>query len=155
MVRGSECDFIILDHISIVVSGIDEGDERRLIDNTMTRLRALVEELKCGMILVSHLKRPPQGKGHEEGAVTSLSQLRGSAAIGQLSDIVIGAERDQQSDTPDITTLRVLKNRFTGETGVATRLRYTRETGRLREATDGDTGVFAFDYSNGEANGEF
>jgi twinkle protein len=155
MVRGSECDFIILDHISIVVSGIDEGDERRLIDNTMTRLRALVEELKCGMILVSHLKRPPQGKGHEEGAATRMSQLRGSAAIGQLSDIVIGAERDQQSDTPDITTLRVLKNRFTGETGVATRLRYTRETGRLREATDGDTGVFAFDYSNGEANGEF
>lgn len=155
LVRGSECDFIVLDHISIVVSGIDEGDERRLIDNTMTRLRGLVEELKCGMVLVSHLKRPPQGKGHEEGATTSLAQLRGSAAIGQLSDIVIGAERDQQGDSPDTTTLRILKNRFTGETGVATRLLYTRETGRLREATDGNSGLLAFEYSNGETDGEF
>lgn len=135
LVRGCECDFIVLDHISIVVSGIDEGDERRLIDNTMTKLRALVEELKCGLILVSHLKRPPQGKGHEEGAHTSLAQLRGSAAIGQLSDIVIGAERDQQSETPDVTTLRILKNRWTGETGICTNLRYDRETGRMSETT--------------------
>lgn len=136
MVRGCECDFIVLDHLSIVVSGVEEGDERRLIDNTMTKLRALVEELKCGMILVSHLKRPPQGKGHEEGAHTSLAQLRGSAAIGQLSDIVIGAERDQQSDTPDLTTLRVLKNRWTGDTGVAGKLSYNKETGRIKELTD-------------------
>lgn len=142
LVRGCECDFIVLDHLSIVVSGIDEGDERRLIDNTMTKLRALVEELKCGMILVSHLRRPSQGKGHEEGATTSLAQLRGSAAIGQLSDIVIGAERDQQSDTPDITTLRILKNRWTGETGICTSLRFNRETGRMTE-TDG-----AFTSSN-------
>jgi twinkle protein len=155
MVRGSECDFIILDHISIVVSGIEDGDERRLIDNTMTRLRGLVEELKCGMVLVSHLKRPPQGRGHEEGAQTSLAQLRGSAAIGQLSDIVIGAERDQQGDKPDVTTLRVLKNRFTGETGVATQLEYQRETGRLREVTEGNSSVLAFEYSDGKTNGEF
>lgn len=133
LVRGCDCDFIVLDHLSIVVSGIDEGDERRLIDNTMTKLRALVEEVKCGMVLVSHLKRPPQGKGHEEGAQTSLAQLRGSAAIGQLSDIVIGAERDQQGDEADLTTLRVLKNRWTGETGVACQLEYNRETGRMTE----------------------
>lgn len=133
LVRGCECDFIVLDHLSIVVSGVEEGDERRLIDNTMTKLRALVEEVKCGMILVSHLKRPPQGKGHEEGAQTSLAQLRGSAAIGQLSDIVIGAERDQQGDEADVTTLRVLKNRWTGDTGVACSLSYSKDTGRMTE----------------------
>lgn len=135
LVKGCDCDFIVLDHISIVVSGIDEGDERRLIDNTMTKLRALVEELKCGLVLVSHLKRPPQGKGHEEGAHTSLAQLRGSAAIGQLSDIVIGAERDQQSDTPDVTTLRILKNRWTGETGICGNIRFDRDTGRMHEVS--------------------
>jgi len=155
MVRGNECDFIVLDHLSIVVSGVAEGDERRLIDNTITKLRSLVEELKCGMILVSHLKRPPMGKGHEEGAQTSLAQLRGSAAIGQLSDIVIGAERDQQGDSPDVTTLRILKNRFTGETGVATQLSYQRETGRLHEITEGGSGVLAFEYSDREADREF
>ena len=49
--------------------------------------------------MVSHLKRP-DGKGHEEGAVSSLSQLRGSASIAQLSDMVIGLERNGQADDP-------------------------------------------------------
>ena len=135
MVRGLGCNWIFLDHLSIVVSGLGEGDERRLIDNTMTAMRSLVEELGCGMVLVSHLKRP-EGKGHEEGAQTSLSQLRGSAAIGQLSDLVIGLERNQQDPkNKDLTCVRVLKNRFTGETGLATALRYDRSTGRLIETS--------------------
>jgi twinkle protein len=134
MVRGLGCGWIFLDHLSIVVSGLGEGDERRLIDNTMTAMRSLVEELGCGMILVSHLKRP-DGKGHEEGAQTSLAQLRGSAAIGQLSDLVIGLERNQQDPkNKDLTCVRILKNRFTGETGLSTALQYDRETGRLIEA---------------------
>jgi twinkle protein len=119
---------------------MDDGDERRLIDRTMTALRSLVEETGMGMILVSHLKRP-EGKGHENGAQTSLAQLRGSAAIAQLSDMVIGLERDQQDEeSKNITTIRVLKNRFSGETGVAGALRYETDTGRLREvASFGDS----------------
>lgn len=135
MARGCSCSWIILDHLSIVVSGLGDGDERRLIDNTMTMLRTLVEETGVGMIVVSHLKRP-EGKGHEEGARTSLSQLRGSHAIAQLSDIVIGLERDQQSDNPNVTTIRVLKNRFSGDTGEAGLLFYDKETGRLTEVDD-------------------
>jgi twinkle protein len=135
MARGLDCGWIILDHLSIVVSGIGDGDERRLIDNTMTALRSLVEELGIGLILVSHLKRP-EGKGHEEGAQTSLSQLRGSGAIAQLSDMVIGLERNQQDQKDaNLTTVRVLKNRFSGETGIACHLRYNPETGRLTEGT--------------------
>lgn len=135
MARSLDCRWIILDHLSIVVSGLDDGgDERKLIDRAMTMLRTLVQETGIGLILVSHLKRP-DGKGHEEGAQTSLSQLRGSAAIAQLSDMVIGLERDQQSTDPNLTTVRILKNRFTGETGVACQLRYDRDTGRLSEGT--------------------
>ncbi len=134
MVRGLECKWIFLDHISIVVSGIDDGEERRIIDNTMTKLRMLVQELGCGMILVSHLKRPKEGS-HEEGGQTSLAQLRGSGAIGQLSDIVIGLERDQQNETKkNITKIRVLKNRFGGDTGRAGELRWDKDTGRLSES---------------------
>lgn len=132
LARGCGCQWIVLDHLSIVVSGMGDGDERRLIDNTMTMLRSLVEETGVGLFVVSHLKRP-EGKGHEEGAKTSLSQLRGSHAIAQLSDLVIGAERDQQSDNPNVTTLRVLKNRFSGDTGEAGYLMYDRESGRLTE----------------------
>jgi twinkle protein len=136
MVTSLGCSWIILDHLSIVVSGNDDGDERKTIDVLMTKLRTLVQETKCGLLLVSHLKRPSGDKGHENGAETSLSQLRGSHAIAQLSDAVIGAERDQQAETETeraITTLRVLKMRFTGDTGIATHLLYDRETGRLRE----------------------
>ena len=142
MARGLGCNWVVLDHLSIVVSGMGDGDERRLIDNTMTMLRTLVEETGIGLILVSHLKRPEGNKGHEEGAVTSLSQLRGSHAIAQLSDMVIGLERNQQSDSPNTTTVRVLKNRFTGDTGVACELYYNRETGRLSETFEQDAYKF-------------
>ena len=134
LARGCGCQYIILDHISIVVSGIEGGDERRIIDNMMTNLRSLTEELNIGMIVVSHLRRPSGDKGHEEGVMTSLSQLRGSAAIAQLSDIVIGLERNQQdAETSNQTTVRVLKNRWSGETGVAGQLMYSKETGRMSE----------------------
>ena len=143
MVRGCGCQYIVLDHLSIVVSGLGDGDERRLIDNTMTKLRALVQELQVGMILVSHLKRP-DGKGHEEGAATSLSQLRGSASIAQLSDIVLGMERNQQDpDSKNISNIRVLKNRFTGETGLASSLKYDKATGRMSEVDSSPIDSFA------------
>jgi len=139
MVRGCGCQAIILDHISIMVSGVEEGDERRLIDNTMTKLRSLAQELDIILIIVSHLKRPAGNRGHEEGAFTSLAQLRGSASLGQLSDCVIGLERDQQSeDTANEVTVRILKNRFSGETGVACTLVYSQETGRLTDKTGED-----------------
>lgn len=133
MAMALECKYVFLDHLSILISGMQDGDERRLIDNAMTSLKTLCMETGIGMVLVSHLRRPDK-KGHEEGAVTSLSQLRGSHAIAQLSDTVIGLERDQQSTSnPNTTTVRVLKNRWTGMTGIAGHLGYNHGTGRLTE----------------------
>ena len=135
LIVGLGCKRIFLDHISIVVSGMDqdeEGGERKAIDKLMTNLRSLVEETGCTMFVVSHLKRPEK-KGHEEGAQVSLSQLRGSGAIAQLADMVIGLERNQQGDCPNILTIRVLKNRFSGETGVSGYLSFNTETGRLSD----------------------
>ena len=131
LARGCGCKWVVLDHISIVVSGIGDGDERRLIDNTMTKLRALVEETGIGLLLVSHLRRPEGNRGHEDGLHTSLSHLRGSAAIAQLSDIVVGLERNQQGEDRDVTTVRILKNRYSGITGEAGQLTYDRDSGRL------------------------
>ncbi len=133
MAKVMDVEYVVLDHLSIIVSGLGDGDERRLIDNTMTKLRSLVEETNIGMILVSHLKRP-EGKGHEEGASTSLAQLRGSAAIAQLSDICCGLERNGQCpDNKNKTIVRVLKNRFSGETGIACSLNYNPTTGLMAE----------------------
>lgn len=132
MAVSLNCRHIILDHLSIVISGLAGGDERRMIDQTMTNLRSLVEELQISLILVSHLRRI-DGKPHEEGGATSLSHLRGSGGVAQLSDMVIGLERDQQSEASNHMTLRVLKNRFKGETGFAATLEYNPTTGRLSE----------------------
>ncbi len=133
MAKALDCKRIFLDHLSIMVSAMMEDmDERRLIDRAMTMLRTLVQETGISLFVVSHLKRP-EGRGHEEGAQTSLSQLRGSHAIAQLSDIVIGLERNQQGDNPNETLARILKNRFSGETGLAGMLHYDTATGRLSE----------------------
>jgi twinkle protein len=137
--KSYDCKWIVLDHLSIVVSDQDGIlDERKAIDAIMTKLRKIVQETGVGLFLISHLRRP-QGKPHEEGGQVSLSELRGSAAIAQLSDIVIGLERNQQDDDPIIrnqTTLRVIKNRFSGLTGKACKLYYNAETGRLSEVMD-------------------
>lgn len=140
MIVSLGCKRIFLDHVSIVVSGMDndeDGGERKAIDKLMTNLRSLVEETGATMFVVSHLKRPEK-KGHEEGAQVSLSQLRGSGAIAQLSDIVIGLERNQQGNNPNVLTIRVLKNRHSGETGVSGQLYYNTETGRLEEYEEGE-----------------
>ena len=125
--------FIVLDHLSICVSGIDDGDERKAIDVIMTKLRSLVEETGIGLILVSHLRRPAGEQGWENGKEVTLNSLRGSASIAQLSDMVISVERDQQGDNPNTTTVRILKNRYSGETGIGCYLNYNKETGRMIE----------------------
>ena len=130
LAQACECKWIVLDHVSIVVSAL-EGDERRILDQLMTKLRSLCESLQVGMIIISHLRRP-EGKGHEEGASVSLSQLRGSHAIAQLSDQVYGLSRSVNEGS-NVTSLHVLKNRFCGETGFATELYYNKDTGRMFE----------------------
>mgnify|MGYP002700547878 FL=1 len=139
MIIGCDCKWIVIDHLHMLVSSIQDSDERRGIDVLMTRLRSLVEETGVGMILVSHLRRVGGDLGHEKGVQVSLSHLKGSQAIAQLSDCVIALERNQQSEDiteANTTAVRVLKSRYTGYTGFACSLLYNSVTGRLIELTD-------------------
>lgn len=152
------CSYVFLDHLSIVVSGMEDGgDERKLIDRLMTKLRTLVQETKGGLIIVSHLSRPKGEKGHENGAEVSASQARGSHSIIQLSDNVFGLERDQQNEqTKNITTLRLIKCRITGSSGIAGHLLYDRDTGRLREVSaNGPTSGSGSDSPPWDTTGDF
>ena len=136
LIIGCSCKWVIVDHLHMLVSAMSDGDERRSIDNIMTRLRSIVEETGAGLILVSHLRRVDGNRGHENGISVSLSHLRGSQSIAQLSDCVIALERDQQAEDPEeanTTHIRVLKSRYTGDVGMATHLLYDRDTGRLVE----------------------
>ena len=143
LARGLACKYVFVDHVSIIVSAQESGDERKAIDEIMTKLRMMVQETGIALFVVSHLKRP-ESKGHEEGAVTSLAQLRGSGSIAQLSDMVIGLERNGQhtdSTERNTTYVRVLKNRFSGLTGLACRLLYRRDTGRMNELPPEEEGL--------------
>ena len=131
MARALDCDYIILDHVTMLTANM--VDERRELDKCVTQFRTLVQELDIGMIMVSHLTRP-SGRGHEDGAAVSLSQLRSSHSLAQLSDAAIGLQKDPDDPDSDFRMIRVLKNRFCGSIGDAGTLFYQRDTGRLIEA---------------------
>ena len=138
MALGLETKVIFLDHLSILLSGLDGvQDERRCIDKTMTNLRSLVQRTGISLFLVSHLRRSGNGStSAEEGGRVSLSGLRGSHSISQISDNVWGLEANQQKEGDRATVLRVLKNRYTGDVGVASNLTYNKDSCVFEEETE-------------------
>lgn len=118
------CKYIVLDHLSIVVSD-QNGDERKQLDEITTKLKTLCMELNIAVIAVIHQNR--QG------------QIRGTAGVEQLANIVLKLHRDKTD--PDewrrnVTKIVVEKNRFCGITGPGVYLYYNPETGRLEDLTD-------------------
>jgi twinkle protein len=114
------CKYIILDHLSIVVSD-QSGDERKQLDEIATKLKTLCMELNIAVI---HVNR--QG------------QIRGTAGVEQLANIVIKLHREKLSEDPwrrNVVKLVVEKNRFCGRTGPGAYLWYNPDTGRLTELT--------------------
>lgn len=128
---GANCDFIILDHLSLVFSGQANDNERLAIDNAMTELAAFCNESGVGIITVVHLSRNKGKTSFNEGGEISLTDLRGSASLEQLSWNVVALERDQQGEDNNESRIRVLKSRETGWTGSADVCQYDFNTGRL------------------------
>ncbi len=113
------CKYIVLDHLSIIVSD-QSGDERKQLDEISTKLKTLCMELNICVVAVIHLSR--------SGVV------RGSAGPEQLANIVIKLHRDALDDDPwrrNVTKVVVEANRFCGETGPVDYLFYDKETGRM------------------------
>jgi twinkle protein len=122
-----ECKAIFFDHISIVVSGLEDEDERKKLDYLSTKLKMLAQELDFTLFLVSH--------------VNDNGQTRGSRNIGKVADLRIDLSRNNTAlseQERNTTYLTVSKNRFAGSTGEAGKLFYDRTTGRLTEITGVD-----------------
>jgi twinkle protein len=108
MASGCACRYILLDHITMAVSGLGAEDERRALDRLSTALEMMVKELNFSLIIVSHV--------NDEG------QTRGSRYISKIADIRIDLKRDLLNSDALIrntTDLIVSKNRFCGRTGSA------------------------------------
>jgi twinkle protein len=135
---ASGCRRIVLDHISIVTSGLESGSEgeRKDIDILMTKLASFVKETGVSVYAIVHLKRS-NGKNFNEGGQISLNDMRGSASIEQLSFNVLAVERDQQDEGKKLfARLRSLKCRITGETGEADLLKWNVAKGRYEVASE-------------------
>jgi twinkle protein len=127
LVSARGCRYILLDHITMVVSGLGGENERRALDYLSTRLEMMVKELDFALILVSHV--------NDDGLT------RGSRNISKICDIRINLFRDILSSDPIVrrtTNVVVGKNRFCGRTGPAGQLLFDPSTYTLREDTGYD-----------------
>jgi twinkle protein len=109
LVSGMGVRWILLDHISMVCSGLsDIKDERREIDQFTTNLEGSVVELDYGLIMVSH--------------VNDIGQTRSSRWPGKVANTRIDLHRDILHPSPlarATTKLILSKNRFASKTGDA------------------------------------
>ncbi len=124
---SEECDFIIFDHISIVVGGQESDNKVDLIDKLMHDLRSLVEQTGVGVIAICHINRAGS-KVVGEARMPKKTDLRGSSAIEQLSDTILGTYKTKADQ--DLSVIGVLKCRKTGREGEYDTLQYNLETGR-------------------------
>ncbi|WP_018868296.1 MULTISPECIES: DnaB-like helicase C-terminal domain-containing protein [unclassified Thioalkalivibrio] len=133
MVVSQGIKLIYLDHLTAMA---DTANEKESIEQIMKELAGLANELGCTIHLVSHLSTP-EGKPHEEGGRVMIRHFKGSRSIGFWSYFMFGMERSQQDEDEEArstTTLRVLKDRYTGQaTGNVVMMGYDHETGRLYE----------------------
>lgn len=125
------CRYIVVDHLSLLISGSVVDNERKELDLVMTELAAFCAANDVCIIAVSHINRsaaeqfkPPKQKEGEEGKPYWVSvtkeMMRGSASLEQLSWIVLGLEPQINSDrSRGNVRLTVLKNRPWGYLGVA------------------------------------
>lgn len=138
------CRWFVLDHISMVISGLRTGDERKELDIVMTHLAAFCKQYNVTILMVSHMSRiqfkPPTDKDTGEQLPffypVRKENLRGSASLEQLSWSVIAVEPEE---LPNRSRGRVrlvsLKNRRGKKLGNTDTLWMEEETGKFIDAS--------------------
>lgn len=135
----SGCKYILLDHITILVSeGIESLIGNAAQDKLMSDLLKLVNKYPVWIGIISHLRKTGNmQKSFESGELPSLDDLKGSGAIKQISmDIVAFGRNTMAEDLWEKNTIKtaVLKARETGDTGgVLGEIIFDTVTGRLHD----------------------
>jgi len=123
LVGVCHCKYIFLDHITMLVTGFEDEDERKKLDYISTRLAMMTRELDFTLFLVSH--------------VNDSGQTRGSRNIAKVADLIIHLNRDIEAATADernCTRLICKGNRFAGTTGPAGVLTFNPASYTIKEA---------------------
>ena len=103
-----------------------------MIDTTMTKLRSLVERTGIALFLVSHLKRTASDQNHEEGVRVTLDSSEVLQQLHSYLTHVLDLNVISRVENYSIT-VRILKNRYSGETGIACQLSYDLPTCKFYE----------------------
>lgn len=135
--------WIVLDHLSIVISGLGLNDERKALDEAMTALATFCKQYNVFILAIAHMKRtdfqPPKDKEGEAKPFfypVRKEQLRGSAALEQLAWVVIAVEPEELPNR-ERGRIRwvVLKNRPHKKLGVCDTM-FMQQDGKFVDASD-------------------
>lgn len=138
------CEHIFIDHISMVVAGLEGNNERKDIDMLYEELAAFMTNNNVTIHAVCHLKRvedsqPKQKDGEEPKAYwrqVKKEMLRGSSGIEQMSSCIIALENEVLPDeTRGRVRTKILKDREWGVLGVCDTMLQL-EDGRLHVVPD-------------------
>lgn len=130
LVVARSCRYVLLDHISMVVSGLTTDDERRKLDYISTKLEMMVKELNFSLIVVSH--------------VNDLGQTRGSRYIAKVFGVRVDVTRDLLNPDPVVSRivhLTLSKNRPAWQTGPAGSYLFDPSTNSYSEIEDGHSNI--------------
>lgn len=135
LVAARDCRYIILDHLSMVVSGLRSRDLTQTLDYLSTRLQMMLMELNFALILVSHVN---------DDLLT-----RGSRNISKVGNTWIHLSRDLKAEDEVVrrtTDVSLFKNRYAWKTGSICKLLFDPLTYTLSEyvppATDQTESIF-------------
>lgn len=125
LVKACGCEFVFLDHITWLATGLDNEDERRKLDRISQKLKLLAKELRFCLNLISHT--------NDDG------KTRGSRNITKVANTVVHMTRDKthaNMDERNKMFYMVEKARTGGNTGPAGHAVFDRETMRLVDSHD-------------------
>lgn len=118
------CKYVFLDHITMVVTGLGDDDERKLLDYLSTKLATMCHDLDFTLFCISHV--------NDDG------KTRGSRNISKVANLRIDLSRDLVADLEEErnkTFVTVSKNRYAGKTGPAGVLAFDVDEFMLKEAS--------------------
>ena len=149
MVLVEGCKYILLDHVSAVISGNESDNERKDLDIVMTNLASFCAANEVHLVVVCHINRqdshqflPQKGKEAEPFWVNVRKEsARGSAALEQFSWNILALEPEIMPDfSRGRVRIKVLKTRFGDSLGIADVFTLDPETWEVvLDAGDGDS----------------
>ena len=149
MVLVEGCKYILLDHVSAVISGNESDNERKDLDIVMTNLASFCAANEVHLVVVCHINRqdshqflPQKGKESEPFWVNVRKEsARGSAALEQFSWNILALEPEIMPDfSRGRVRIKVLKTRFGDSLGIADVFTLDPETWEVvLDAGDGDS----------------